>query len=99
MKINGRWQPRWGAAVWHLPDGPFCYAKFRFTPGAGRYNVTPAELSPREQGSQPSGDELAPGLEPATVMMTRTIPLGSKQRGERPAARHEEPTAASGSRP
>jgi hypothetical protein len=52
MKINGRWQPRWGAAIWHLPGGPFCYAEFRFTPGAARYNVTPAELSRCEQGSR-----------------------------------------------
>lgn len=58
---NGRWQPRWGAAVWHLPDGPFCYAELRFTPGAARYNVTPAELSPYQQGSQLPGDDLIPG--------------------------------------
>jgi hypothetical protein len=65
MKINGRWQPRWGAAIWHLAGGPFSYAEFRFTPGAARYNVTPAELSPREQDSPLPGDELIPG--PADV--------------------------------
>ncbi len=99
MKINGRWQPRWGAAIWHLAGGPFCYAELRFTPGAARYNVTPAELSPREQGGQPSGDELAPGLEPVTVMMTGKILPGSQQHTERPAAHHGEPAATSGSRP
>jgi hypothetical protein len=61
MKINGRWQPRWGAAIWDLPDGPFCYAEFRPTPGAVRYNVTPAELSPGGPASQLPGDELIPG--------------------------------------
>ena len=61
MKINGRWQPRCGAAIWHLPDGPFCYAKFRFTPGAVRYNVTPAELTPHQHGGQLPGDDLIPG--------------------------------------
>jgi len=99
MKINGRWQPRWGAAIWHLAGGPFRYAEFRFTPGAGRYNVTPAELSPPEQGGQPSGYALLPGLEPATVMMTRNILPGGQPPAGRPAARHQEPAAASGSRP
>jgi hypothetical protein len=61
MKINGRWQLRWGAAIWHLPEGPFCYAEFRPTPGAVRYNVTPAELSPAGHGSHPPGDDLIPG--------------------------------------
>lgn len=60
MKINGRWQPRWGAAIWHLPGGPFCYAEFRPTPGAVRYNVTPAELSPGEPGRPLPGDDVIP---------------------------------------
>ncbi len=66
LKINGRWQPRWGAAVWHLPGGPFCYAEFRFTPGAIRYNVTPAELSPPGPRRQLPGDDLIPGRAVAT---------------------------------
>ena len=33
----------------------------RFTPGAARYNVSPAELSPREQDRQLPGDDLIPG--------------------------------------
>jgi Family of unknown function (DUF6544) len=98
MKINGRWQPRWGAAIWHLPGGPFCYAEFRFTPGATRYNVTPAELSPHEPGSQPSSAELAPSLELPTVMMTRQMLPGSTPSVPRQAARPGEPAAASGSR-
>lgn len=65
MKINGRWQPRWGAAIWHLPDGPFSYAEFDFTPGAVRYNLTPAELRPPKPGSQLHGDDLIHG--PAAV--------------------------------
>jgi hypothetical protein len=41
-EVNGRWQATRGAAIWHLPDGPFCYAVFRFPPGAVRYNARPA---------------------------------------------------------
>lgn len=44
-QANGRWQPTRGAAIWHLPKGPFCYAVLRIAPGAVRYNVSPAELS------------------------------------------------------
>jgi ferredoxin len=47
MKVNGRWQPGRGSAVWHLPDGPFCYAEFGFAPGAVLHNVPPPELSLR----------------------------------------------------
>jgi hypothetical protein len=47
MKINGRWQPSRGSAIWHLPGGPFCYAEFRFAPGAVTHNVPPPELTPR----------------------------------------------------
>ena len=41
-EVNGRWQPTLGAAIWHLPEGPFCYAVFHFPPVAARYNVSPA---------------------------------------------------------
>jgi uncharacterized protein DUF6544 len=41
---DGRWLPTRASATWELPDGPFCYARFRFRPGAVRYNVSPAEL-------------------------------------------------------
>ena len=60
MKINGRWQPAGGR---HLAsaEGRFCYAKLRFTPGAVRYNVTPAELTPHQHGRQLPGDDLIPG--------------------------------------
>jgi hypothetical protein len=44
-EVNGRWQATRGAAIWHMPDGPFCYAVFRFPPGAISYNVPPAGLS------------------------------------------------------
>jgi hypothetical protein len=77
MKINGRWLPRWAAAVWHLPGGPFCYAEFRPTPGAARYNVTPADLSPRQGNIQLPGDELIP--DPAdltTLAVTIDAPPG-----------------------
>jgi hypothetical protein len=66
MKINGRWLPRWAAAIWHLPGGPFCYAEFRPTPGEIRYNVTPADLRPREHGHQLPGDDLIPDLAAAS---------------------------------
>ena len=42
--MNGRWQATRGSAIWHMPDGPFCYAAFRFLPGAISYNVPPAGL-------------------------------------------------------
>jgi len=42
--VNGRWQATRGSAIWHMPDGPFCYAAFRFLPGAISYNVPPAGL-------------------------------------------------------
>jgi hypothetical protein len=37
--------PARGVAIWHLPEGPFTYAAFRFRPGEVRYNVPPAELN------------------------------------------------------
>ena len=52
-EANGRRQPTRGAAIWHLPEGPFTYAVFRFAPGAVRYNVAPAELNT----SAPPGTE------------------------------------------
>lgn len=48
-QVNGRWLPSAGAAVWHLPQGPFRYAEFRFAPGAIRYNVAPADVAARPQ--------------------------------------------------
>jgi hypothetical protein len=44
-EVDGRRLPAHGSAVWHLPQGPFTYAEFRFSPGDVRYNVPPAELS------------------------------------------------------
>lgn len=41
---GGRWLPTRGTAIWHLPDGDFSYAEFRFAPGDLRYNVAPASL-------------------------------------------------------
>jgi hypothetical protein len=54
-QVNGRWQPTRGAAIWHMPEGPFCYAMFRFAPGAVRYNVGPAELGALEQAGAVAG--------------------------------------------
>lgn len=44
-EVDGRQLPARGSAVWHLPEGPFTYAEFRFRPGDVRYNVRPAEPS------------------------------------------------------
>ena len=54
-RVNGRWLPSAGAAIWHLPGGQFRYAEFRFAPGAIRYNVAPADVAagPREQSGLP----------------------------------------------
>ena len=54
-RVNGRWLPSAGSAIWHLPEGPFRYAEFRFAPGAIRYNVAPADVAagPREQSGLP----------------------------------------------
>lgn len=40
----GMWLIARGSAIWHLPEGPFRYADFRFAPGAISYNVSPAAL-------------------------------------------------------
>lgn len=40
QQTGGRWLPSRGSAIWHLPDGPFSYAEFRFTPGSIRYNAS-----------------------------------------------------------
>jgi Family of unknown function (DUF6544) len=50
-EVNGRRLPARGSAIWHLPEGPFTYAEFRFSPGGVRYNVLPAELSATAQPS------------------------------------------------
>jgi len=54
-RVNGRWLPSAGSAIFHLPEGPFRYAEFRFGPGAIRYNVAPADVgaSPVEGGGLP----------------------------------------------
>jgi hypothetical protein len=52
--VNGRHLPSRGAAIWHLPEGPFTYAEFRFSPGDVRYNVLPAELSTMARASAPA---------------------------------------------
>jgi len=54
-QVDGRWQATRGAAIWHLPEGPFCYAIFRFPPGAVSYNVPPAELGAPEQAGAVAG--------------------------------------------
>jgi hypothetical protein len=51
MDTNGRWQPSRASAIWHLPDGPFRYAEFRFSPAALSYNVSPAELAPQARAA------------------------------------------------
>jgi hypothetical protein len=53
-QVNGRWQPTRGAAIWHMPEGPFCYAVFRFPPGAVSYNVPPDRLGAAAQLSTPA---------------------------------------------
>ena len=40
-----------GSAIWHLPEGPFTYAEFRFSPGEVRYNVLPAGRSTTARAS------------------------------------------------
>jgi len=54
-EVNGRWQASRGAAIWHMPEGPFCYAIFQFPPGAVSYNVPPAELGAPEQAGAVAG--------------------------------------------
>lgn len=34
-----RWIPTGGRAIWHLPDGPYEYARGRFVPGTLRFDV------------------------------------------------------------
>jgi hypothetical protein len=69
-QVNGRWQATSGAAIWHLPEGPFCYAIFRFPAGAVSYNVPPAELgAPKRAGEigtgrPPGGSGVAAGQSP-----------------------------------
>jgi hypothetical protein len=61
-EVNGRWQGTRGSAIWHTPDGPFCYAVFRFPPGAVRYNVLPAALSVLEPPDVPDQPGTPAGL-------------------------------------
>src|SRR6516165_5430715 len=53
-EVNGRHLPSRGSAIWHLPEGPFTYAEFRFSPGGVRYNVLPAQLSTTARASAPA---------------------------------------------
>ena len=46
--VGDRPLPTSGAAVWHLPEGPFTYAEGRFVPGSVEYNVAPGN-----SGQQP----------------------------------------------
>ena len=48
-EAGGRWLPARGSAIWHLPEGPFTYAEFRFSRGDVRYNVLPANGVPRHR--------------------------------------------------
>src|SRR5262249_46212452 len=65
MQVDGRWQPTRGAAIWHMPEGPFCYAIFRFPPGAVSYNVPPAELgAPELIAGPPGGPDITRGEGP-----------------------------------
>lgn len=57
-QVNGRWQATRAAVIWHMPEGPFCYAVFRLPPGAVRYNVPPERLGAPARLS-------APVMEPA----------------------------------
>jgi len=65
-EVSGRWQASRGAAIWHMPEGPFCYAIFRFPPGAVSYNVPPAELgAPERAGAMARTEgEIATGRPP-----------------------------------
>ena len=53
-EVNGRHLPSRGSAIWHLSEGPFTYAEFRFSPGGVRYNVLPAQLSITARASAPA---------------------------------------------
>src|SRR5712691_7241236 len=88
--VAGR--PSAGSAIWHLPEGPFRYAEFRFAPGAIRYNVAPADVAarPPERG----GAGLAAyAMSPVTTAMTRRMLLGIKRRAESGAVRQPAGTA------
>ena len=90
MKINGRWQPSRGSAVWHLPGGPFCYAEFRFAPGAVTYNVAPAGLTPPPPPPLAFPEPTRPG---------GLVPEAARSGGELAAVGMPEPASASGGRP
>jgi uncharacterized protein DUF6544 len=80
IEVDGRWQPTRGSAIWHMPDGPFCYAAFQFLPGAISYNVPPAGLSgpARRAVARPT----APVVEPVTLGMPPKMLPGTKHRAE-----------------
>jgi hypothetical protein len=84
-EVDGRWQPTRGSAIWHLPDGPFCYAEFRFAPGAISYNVPPAGLrAPVHRAAArrpaPVPEPVSLVAEPVTLLMARRMLLGSRRR-------------------
>ena len=43
--VGGRPLPARGQAIWHLPDGPFCYADLAFGPGDLTWNLPPGALT------------------------------------------------------
>jgi len=68
-QVHGRWLPSAGSAVWHLPEGPFRYAEFRFAPGAIRYDVAPADV-----GGPPARPGGLPGAARQFVNWGSTVP-------------------------
>ena len=48
-QVNGRWQATRGAAIWHMPEGPFCYAMFRFPPAPSATTSAQLSLVPRSR--------------------------------------------------
>jgi hypothetical protein len=84
-QVNGRWQPTRGVAIWHMPEGRFCYAVFRFAPGAVTYNVLPAELgAPRRAGA--AGEEATGGLGDE-MLVARPLGGPDSTRGQGPLPR------------
>ncbi|MGP7996011.1 MAG: DUF6544 family protein [Streptosporangiaceae bacterium] len=108
MKVNGRWQPGQGTAIWHLPGGPFRYAEFTFSPAAVRYNVAPGDqvrrrgrIMSRSRAAHPRGTArlATPIMEPVTLMMTRTMQAGLRRRAEPDTPRDARPSAGRGAQP
>jgi hypothetical protein len=70
-QVNGRWLPSAGSAIWHLPEGPFRYAEFRFSPGAIRHNVAPAGVG--------GGPQAPGGLRDAARQLANCGSTGSER--------------------